>query len=323
MEFPTALLGVALGVVLLPQLSAAQARGDAPRYSGLLDWGLRLVLLLALPCAVALLVFPSRWWRCCSTTARSARATWRRPCAALMGYGVGLIGLVASRSWRRASMRARTSARRCKIAVVVLLVTQAMNLLFVPWLGHAGLALSIGLGALINAGWLLIGLRRVGAYAPAPGWGGFLARVLLATAALARRAGLGRLAHRLDRPGRRTGAGASAWMAAVLAGAALLYFGAAGAAGHAPAPVHASGLTYTCGVMSSLRFEAPIALDYFATLVADDSQLLAARSGGRDRPGRLSAARRAGRAGADRRAGGDRLKRRLPADAARCSGCAA
>ncbi len=29
MEFPTALLGVALGAVLIPQLSAAQARGDA------------------------------------------------------------------------------------------------------------------------------------------------------------------------------------------------------------------------------------------------------------------------------------------------------
>ncbi len=58
MEFPTALLGVALGVVLLPQLSAAQARSDAADYSGLLDWGLRLVVLLALPCAVALLVFP-------------------------------------------------------------------------------------------------------------------------------------------------------------------------------------------------------------------------------------------------------------------------
>ena len=33
MEFPTALLGVALGVVLLPQLSAAQARDDAQAYS--------------------------------------------------------------------------------------------------------------------------------------------------------------------------------------------------------------------------------------------------------------------------------------------------
>ena len=57
MEFPTALLGVALGVVLTPQLSAAQARGDATAYSDLLDWGLRLVALLALPSAVALLVF--------------------------------------------------------------------------------------------------------------------------------------------------------------------------------------------------------------------------------------------------------------------------
>ncbi|MDD2536391.1 MAG: murein biosynthesis integral membrane protein MurJ, partial [Macromonas bipunctata] len=40
MEFPTALLGVALGVVLLPQLSAAKAANDAARYSELLDWGL-------------------------------------------------------------------------------------------------------------------------------------------------------------------------------------------------------------------------------------------------------------------------------------------
>ena len=35
-----------------------RARGDAAGYSGMLDWGLRLALLLALPCAVALLVFP-------------------------------------------------------------------------------------------------------------------------------------------------------------------------------------------------------------------------------------------------------------------------
>jgi putative peptidoglycan lipid II flippase len=43
--------------VLLPQLSAVQAQGDAARYAALLDWGLRLVLLLAQPCAIALLVF--------------------------------------------------------------------------------------------------------------------------------------------------------------------------------------------------------------------------------------------------------------------------
>jgi len=43
MEFPIALLGVALGVVLMPQLASAQAKGDADAYSAMLDWGLRLV----------------------------------------------------------------------------------------------------------------------------------------------------------------------------------------------------------------------------------------------------------------------------------------
>ena len=58
MEFPTALLGVALGVVLMPQLSARAGRATTPSaIPAMLDWGLRLVVLLALPCAVALLVF--------------------------------------------------------------------------------------------------------------------------------------------------------------------------------------------------------------------------------------------------------------------------
>jgi len=65
-----------------------------------------------------------------------------------------------------------------RIAVVVLMLTQLMNLALVPWLGHAGLALSIGLAALINAGWLLSGLRRRGTYLPAAGWPRFALRVL-------------------------------------------------------------------------------------------------------------------------------------------------
>jgi len=62
MEFPTAILGVALGAVLMPQLAAARAKGDQLEYSAMLDWGLRLVLLLALPCAAALLIFRNPWY---------------------------------------------------------------------------------------------------------------------------------------------------------------------------------------------------------------------------------------------------------------------
>jgi putative peptidoglycan lipid II flippase len=94
---------------------------------------------------------------------------------ALMGYGAGLIGLVAIKVLApRLLRRARTSARPVRIAVVVLVVTQLLNIAFVPLLQHAGLALSIGVGALINAAWLLAGLHRRGSWRPQPGWGVFL-----------------------------------------------------------------------------------------------------------------------------------------------------
>ncbi len=56
MEFPTALLGVALGTVLLPSLSAAATRSH-DEYSRLMDWGLRLTVVLVLPAAVGMGLF--------------------------------------------------------------------------------------------------------------------------------------------------------------------------------------------------------------------------------------------------------------------------
>src|SRR6185436_6917006 len=56
MELPSGVLGVALGTILLPTLSKHHADADPAQYSALLDWGLRLTLLLALPSAAALAV---------------------------------------------------------------------------------------------------------------------------------------------------------------------------------------------------------------------------------------------------------------------------
>ena len=117
-----------------------------------------------------------------------------------------------------------------KIAVAVLVLTQLMNLALVPWLGHAGLALSIGLAALVNAGWLFVGLRRNGAYTPSPGWGVFALRVLLATVLLGALLAWGAQAvdwiGLRERPWVRIG-----WVVALLGGSALLYFGALAATG--------------------------------------------------------------------------------------------
>jgi putative peptidoglycan lipid II flippase len=233
MEFPTALLGVALGVVLLPQLSAAQARQDDAAYSGMLDWGLRLVLLLALPCALALLIFPvglvSVLFHYGAFRAEDVTMT----VLALRGYGVGLLGLVAIKVLAPAFFAKQDLRTPLKIAVGVLVATQAMNVVLVPLLGHAGLALSIGLGALVNAGFLLDGLLRSGTFRPQPGWLGFGLRVLLANIALG--AALAWAAGGVDWIAMQAQWGQRALaVAGVLGGVALLYFAVLAACGLRP-----------------------------------------------------------------------------------------
>jgi putative peptidoglycan lipid II flippase len=223
MEFPTALLGVALGVVLIPQLSAAQARNDVPAYAGLLDWGLRLALLLALPCSVALLVFPDALLATLFHRGAFTAEAVRQSALALMGYGAGLLGIIGVKILAPGFYARQDMRTPVRIALAVLVLTQILNFVFVPYLKHAGLALSIGLGAVVNAAWLFIGLRRAGWYTPAPGWFGFGLRVLVASALLGGLLGWG--AHAFDwvalgvHEGRRIGL-----MAAFLGGAALLYF---------------------------------------------------------------------------------------------------
>ncbi|MDZ4123003.1 MAG: murein biosynthesis integral membrane protein MurJ, partial [Hydrogenophaga sp.] len=185
MEFPTAMLGVALGVVLLPQLAAAKAVDDAARYSGLLDWGLRLVVLLAVPSAVALLTFAKPLVAVLYHYGAFTAADVQQTSVALMGYGAGLLGLIAIKVLAPGFYARQDIRTPVKIAIVVLVLTQCLNLLFVPYLAHAGLALAIGIGAIVNALLLLIGLIRRGAYTPTPGWVRFGLQVVVSSALLA------------------------------------------------------------------------------------------------------------------------------------------
>jgi len=224
MEFPTAMLGVALGVVLMPRLAAASATADAADYSALLDWGLRIVVLLATPCAVALLVFAKPLVAVLFHYRAFTDFDVQQTALALMGWGVGLVGMIAIKVLAPGYYASQDIKTPVRIAVVVLVFTQLLNLALVPYLQHAALSLSISLGALLNALWLLRGLRARGSYRPAPGWAGFALRVALASALMALfLAWAAQALPWLHMPGgaiQRVGA-----VAAVVLGAAALYLG--------------------------------------------------------------------------------------------------
>ncbi|MCC6611519.1 MAG: murein biosynthesis integral membrane protein MurJ [Burkholderiales bacterium] len=232
MEFPTGLLGVALGTILLPSLAKYHSQAAGEEYSKLLDWGLRLTLLLALPAALALAVLAVPLIATLFFYGEFTPNDLAMTRQALAAYSVGLAGLILVKVLAPGFYARQNIRTPVRIAIVTLVATQLMNVAFIYPLRHAGLALAIGLGACLNAALLYRRLRGDGIYAPQPGWRAFIAKVLAALAAmgLALWLAMGSEAWWIAVPGRQRALALSA-----LVGLGMVtYFGALWALGFRP-----------------------------------------------------------------------------------------
>ncbi|HBO5703173.1 TPA: murein biosynthesis integral membrane protein MurJ [Pseudomonas aeruginosa] len=184
MELPSGVLGVALGTILLPMLAKTYSNKDRHEYSRLLDWGLRLCFLLVLPCSLALAILAEpltvSLFQYGKFTTVDAAMTQR----ALVAYSVGLLGIILVKVLAPGFYAQQNIRTPVKIALFTLVSTQLMNLAFIGPLQHAGLALSIGLAACLNAGLLYWQLRKQRLYLPQLGWAKFLVKLVVAVLAM-------------------------------------------------------------------------------------------------------------------------------------------
>ncbi|WP_156861373.1 murein biosynthesis integral membrane protein MurJ [Casimicrobium huifangae] len=190
MELPTALLGVAIGTVILPALGALRNEKNSKGYGELLDYGMRFALLATLPAMAVMVVLAvpmiATIFERGAFTAHDALQTG----PAVAAYAVGIVALVWIKILAPAFYAQQDTATPVKIAVRVLVITQLFNLFFVwvvfdryaPTLKHAALALSTSLGAVLNAWWLYRGLRARGLYVPQARWRPFAWQLVAATA---------------------------------------------------------------------------------------------------------------------------------------------
>ncbi len=186
MEFPAGLLGAALGTILLPSLAKTHADEQPKEFSALLDWGLRITLLLALPAALALAILAVPLLATLFHHGAFTAEAVLRTREALVAYSIGLTGLILVKILAPGFYARQDIRTPVKIALFTLTLTQLMNMAFVfgMQLGHAGLALATGLASCVNAALLYRGLRSRGVYQPVPGWTRFLLKLMLAVTAM-------------------------------------------------------------------------------------------------------------------------------------------
>lgn len=180
MEFPTGVLGVALGTILLPSLSKHASNKDVAEFSKTLDWGVRLCLLLALPATIGLAIIAKPLTMTLFMHGKFSMFDVSMTSRALIAYSVGLLGLIMVKIFAPGFYANQNIKTPVKVAIFVLICTQLMNLAFIGPLKHAGLALSIGLGACLNAVTLCYLLIKKKMYLPQSGWNIFLVKLIIA-----------------------------------------------------------------------------------------------------------------------------------------------
>lgn len=184
MEFPSGVLGVSLGTILLPSLSNSFLSGNNYEYSRIMDWGLRICFVLALPSSIALAILAKPLTLSLFQYGKFSAFDALMTQHALVAYSVGLVGLILVKVLVSGFYSRQDIKTPLRIAIITIIITQLMNLIFIGPLKHAGLSLSIGLSACLNASLLYWQLYRKQLFQPQPGWLSFFLRLVLALVAM-------------------------------------------------------------------------------------------------------------------------------------------
>ncbi|NND55422.1 MAG: murein biosynthesis integral membrane protein MurJ, partial [Gammaproteobacteria bacterium] len=192
MEFPLGVFGIALATVILPNLSREFASKSTEGFAAMLDWALRIVIVIALPSAVGLFMLAGPALTTIFYGGRFTVADVDMATISLMAYSFGLLGFILVKVLAPGYFARQDTKTPVRIGIIALVANMGLNVAFVvPWYlsgiegAHAGLALATSCSSFLNAGLLYRGLRRDGVIRHRDGWGKFLVRVTTAVAVMA------------------------------------------------------------------------------------------------------------------------------------------
>jgi putative peptidoglycan lipid II flippase len=168
--FPLGVFGVAIATVILPHLSRKHATKSIENYSASLDWGIRLVLLIALPSTVALILFSKPLLICLLGYGKFSAFDVLMTRKSLITFSLGLCAFMLIKILGSAFYATQNIKTPVKIGAFSMLVNTVFCLILIGPMAHAGLALASSIAGWVNAFLLLFLLIKRGTYQPNKGW---------------------------------------------------------------------------------------------------------------------------------------------------------
>lgn len=183
-QLPIGVVGIAVGTVLLPEMSRRIAAGDYRGAAEAQARGIQLALLLAVPAAAAAFAIPELIMRALFARGAFTNADAAAAGATLAAYSIGLLPFVMMRSFTAPFYARGDTATPVKAALLAAAVNIALKVVLMGPLAQVGLALATSIGAWINLSLLVLFARQQGLSVSGTGLRPVV-KLLLAGAALA------------------------------------------------------------------------------------------------------------------------------------------
>ncbi len=164
LEFPLGLFGIAIATVILPALSRNHVAKDPRAFTANLDWAFKIICLLGIPAAVALVLIAEPLLMVIFQRGEFSLNDARMASYSLMAYGSGLLSFMLIKILAPAFYSRQDTKTPVKYGIITMVCNMLFNLILAIPFGYVGLALATALSGTLNAILLYQRLHKTGIY---------------------------------------------------------------------------------------------------------------------------------------------------------------
>ncbi|KWQ04099.1 murein biosynthesis protein MurJ [Acinetobacter harbinensis] len=166
-ELPLGLIGVAIGTVILPSLSARHAEQDQTKFRGMIDWAARVIMLVGIPASIALFMLSTPIIQALFQRGQFTVEDTQMTALALQCMSAGVISFMLIKVFAPGFYAQQDTKTPVRVGLMAVAANAILNVVFIgffkliDWQAeHMALALASSGSAMVNAGMLYFYLHK-------------------------------------------------------------------------------------------------------------------------------------------------------------------